>query len=267
MTEKKLNELISVIVTVHSVKKYLKKCLESIVSQTHRALEIIIVDDGSPDNSAKIYSEYARRDERIKIIRQRNKGVAAARNAGLAAATGKYVHFIDGDDYLAGKDYYVKMLTAALKAGSDITVSGFRWQAKRKTIGTKRLKTVKEMPGKIKVMNEYPAVWRYLFNKSFLDFQRIRFDQVLRGAGGEDSIFALQALYFANKLTLVPETVYFYRKNPNSICNTKCLKRIKQLESNNVYAQKKLYKFAETYQFSLANLNRWFVPEHLMTAR
>jgi len=124
-----------------------------------------------------------------------------------------------------------------------------------------------EMTDKVAVINEYPAVWRYLFDKLFLDFYRIKFDQMLRGAGGEDAIFALGALYLANKLVLVPQTVYFYRKNPNSICNTKCQKRIRQLESNNAYAWQKIYKFAEIYQFSLKNLSQWFVPEQLMTAR
>lgn len=93
-------ELISVIVPVYKVEKYLCKCVDSILAQTYANLEIILVDDGSPDNCGRICDEYALKDSRIKVIHQQNGGLSAARNAGLDIATGKYVGFIDSDDYI-----------------------------------------------------------------------------------------------------------------------------------------------------------------------
>ena len=107
---------ISVIVPVYNVEKFLAQCLESLVLQTYKNLEIIIVDDGSSDNSYKIYKKYAKSDSRIQIIKQKNAGVSAARNTGLASATGEYVHFIDSDDYI-DIDYYEKIYVLCPLAG------------------------------------------------------------------------------------------------------------------------------------------------------
>ncbi|MGN1123077.1 MAG: glycosyltransferase family 2 protein [Eubacterium sp.] len=96
MTEK----LISIVVPVYKVEQYLDRCVESIVSQTYKNLEIIIVDDGSPDNCPQMCDEWAKKDNRIKVIHKENGGVASARNVGIAAATGKYITFIDSDDYV-----------------------------------------------------------------------------------------------------------------------------------------------------------------------
>ena len=98
-------ELISVIVPVYKVEKYLHKCVDSILAQTYTNLEIILVDDGSPDSCGRICDEYAQKDNRIKVIHQQNGGLSAARNAGLDAATGSYVSFIDSDDYI-DKNYF-----------------------------------------------------------------------------------------------------------------------------------------------------------------
>ena len=92
--------LISVIVPVYKVEKYLHRCVDSILNQTYRNLEIILVDDGSPDNCGAICDEYAAKDNRIRVIHQENTGVSAARNAGLEACTGEYVAFVDSDDYV-----------------------------------------------------------------------------------------------------------------------------------------------------------------------
>ena len=98
-------DLISVIVPVYNVEKYLRKCVDSIVAQTYTNLEIILVDDGSPDNCGKICDEYAEKDSRIKVIHQKNGGLSAARNAGLDIATGDYIGFVDSDDYI-DKNYF-----------------------------------------------------------------------------------------------------------------------------------------------------------------
>ena len=94
-----MEPLVSVIVPVYKVEQYLPKCVDSILAQTHKNLEIILVDDGSPDNCGKLCDDYAAKDTRIKVIHQKNAGVAAARNAAMEMATGEYVTFLDADDY------------------------------------------------------------------------------------------------------------------------------------------------------------------------
>ena len=102
-----MNELISVIIPVYKVEKYLSKCIDSVLNQTYSNLEIILVDDGSPDNCGVICDEYAKNDNRIKVIHKENGGQADARNIGIGIATGEYVAFVDSDDYLNKKMYEV----------------------------------------------------------------------------------------------------------------------------------------------------------------
>ena len=110
-----MEELISVIVPVYKVEKYLKKCIESIISQTYKKLEIILVDDGSPDNCPKICDEYAKKDDRIKVIHKKNGGLSDARNYGIDIAKGKYICFIDSDDYISAK--FIETLYDDIKSG------------------------------------------------------------------------------------------------------------------------------------------------------
>lgn len=100
---------ISIIVPIYNIEKYLSRCLDSILAQTYKNLEVILVDDGSVDNSGMIADEYARNDQRIIVIHQVNKGVSAARNAGLDLATGDYIGFVDGDDYIESDMYEILM--------------------------------------------------------------------------------------------------------------------------------------------------------------
>lgn len=114
MTRKeRKDELISVVVPIYNVEKYIEKCIDSIINQTYTNLEIILVDDGSPDKCGKICDEYAKRDKRIKVIHKENGGVSSARNIGLDNLNGEYVTFIDADDYISNN--YCEELLNALK--------------------------------------------------------------------------------------------------------------------------------------------------------
>ena len=106
-----MNELISVIVPIYKVEAYLDECVQSIVNQTYRNLEIILVDDGSPDNCPEMCDEWARKDLRIKVIHKANAGAAAARNTAIDQAKGDYLGFVDGDDYIA-ENMFEEMLVA-----------------------------------------------------------------------------------------------------------------------------------------------------------
>ena len=110
---------ISIIVPIYNVEKYLNRCIDSIINQTYKNLEIILVDDGSPDNCGKICDEYAKKDNRIKVVHKENGGVSSARNAGLDIVTGDYIGFVDGDDYIKF-NMYEKLLNSAIKYNSDI---------------------------------------------------------------------------------------------------------------------------------------------------
>lgn len=100
-----MNDLISVIIPVYQVADYLPECLDSVLSQDHRNLEVILIDDGSKDDSGTICDRYAAADDRVKVIHQKNSGAAAAKNAGLRIATGEYLSFVDSDDYLEPNVY------------------------------------------------------------------------------------------------------------------------------------------------------------------
>lgn len=116
---------ISVIVPVYKVENYIHECIDSILNQTFQNLEIILVDDGSPDNCGKICDDYAQKDNRVKVIHQENAGLSAARNAGIQAATGKYLCFIDSDDYISA-DYCQTLYNLLITTSYDYSVCGVK---------------------------------------------------------------------------------------------------------------------------------------------
>ena len=116
-----MDSKISVIVPVYNVEPYVRECIESICGQTYRHLEIILVDDGSTDQSGAICDEYARKDSRVQIVHQKNGGLSAARNTGIAMATGEYISLIDSDDFI-GRQMLERMLAAAKASHADIVI-------------------------------------------------------------------------------------------------------------------------------------------------
>ena len=125
-----MNDKVSIIVPIYNTEKYLPKCLDSILSQTYQNLEVILVDDGSIDNSSKIVDDYAKKDSRIKVIHQQNAGQSTARNNGIKKATGDYISFIDGDDEI--KPSFINDLLSTFNDNTSLSVCGIHY---------KRLKT------------------------------------------------------------------------------------------------------------------------------
>ncbi|HBI93586.1 MAG TPA: glycosyl transferase family 2 [Terrisporobacter glycolicus] len=115
---------VSIIIPIYNVEKYLCKCIESILAQTHKNLELILVDDGSPDNSPKICDEYAQKDDRVIVIHKPNGGVSSARNAGLDRASGEYIGFIDPDDYIRS-DMYELMVDELERNNVNMAICGY----------------------------------------------------------------------------------------------------------------------------------------------
>lgn len=122
--------LITVVIPIYNVEKYLKKCIESIIKQTYKNIEIILVNDGSTDNCPKICDEYAKKDKRIIVIHKKNGGVSEARNAGIDIAKGKYITFIDSDDYVA-KEYIENLYVECEKNNTEVSLIGTRYLNKK----------------------------------------------------------------------------------------------------------------------------------------
>lgn len=116
------NPLISVVIPVYNVEEYIERCVDSVISQTYKNIEIILVDDGSPDNCPKICDDYAKKDKRVKVIHKKNGGLSDARNAGINIAKGKYISFIDSDDYVE-KEYIKVLYETLIKYNADMSIS------------------------------------------------------------------------------------------------------------------------------------------------
>ncbi len=218
---------ISVIIPVYKSEPYLNKCLDSVVNQTYANLEIICVDDGSPDNSIVILQDYAGRDKRIKIIRQENMGLSDARNNGFAVATGEWVHYLDSDDWL-DSNYFDVMLNSALQANAPVAVSGFdNENAYNGSINYDKyivLKTLRERVRGTKVIaNNY--VWRYLAKRKFLIDNNLNFPRGLRAM--EDAFFSLELVRLADCIAVAPHALYHYCLNETSIMHDKSRRKIR----------------------------------------
>jgi len=213
--------MISVIIPIYNVAKYLPQCLSSIIWQTYGDLEIICVDDGSPDNSIDILKDFAGRDGRIKIIRQKNGGISSARNAGLGIAAGEYIHFFDPDDYIP-LDYYEKMLGAALSVDADMAAGGIIFSNGEKNIiytDKMVLTSIKRKSVVTKCTRYGGFVWRYLFRRDFIEKNGLRFAE---GRLIEDVPFTLAAVEAANCIAIAPDAPYYYMQdNQSSISSSK----------------------------------------------
>ena len=117
-----MNKLISIIIPVYKVEEYLEKCVDSVIKQTYDNLEIILVDDGSPDNCGKICDQYSKKDKRVKVIHKENGGLSDARNAGIDISRGEYISFIDSDDYVE-IDYIETLYNSIIKSKISIILS------------------------------------------------------------------------------------------------------------------------------------------------
>ena len=136
---KESQDLISVIIPIYNVEQYLDRCIDSVKKQTYTNLEIILVDDGSPDNCGKMCDEYAEDDKRIKVIHKENGGLSDARNAGIEIATGEYITFIDSDDYVS-LDYVEYMYKLLKDAGAKLSICGVMDVWKIRTLKMKIVK-------------------------------------------------------------------------------------------------------------------------------
>lgn len=239
-----MEELISVIIPVFNVEKYINKCLDSIIMQTYRNLEIILIDDGSPDNCGKICDTYEKNDCRFKVIHIENSGVSAARNIGIENSKGKWISFIDSDDWIE-KDYFKNMYTTAVEEKADVVLCGYN---RVSPDGIEKINSHGE--------NESFNSQEYLINTlnpqtgfGFCHMKlikreclgRIKFEEKLQV--GEDALFNIMISKNIKKSVFLKKALYNYRINSNSV-----VKRY-----DNLYAKKYLYSMKMNKKYLLEN--------------
>lgn len=201
---------------IHNVEKYLPRCVDSIINQEYKNLEIILVDDGSPDNSPQVCDEYAEKDNRIKVIHKENGGLSDARNAGMEIATGEYVAFVDSDDWI--ETDFISELYKGIKSGADIAECATRLVGDNdQTLSVRGSKEgkISRKDALLKLILEqgiYQTVWNKLYKKS--QIQDIPFAV---GKYHEDDFWTWQIFMKIDSLYLCEKPMYNYLQRENSI--------------------------------------------------
>ena len=229
--------LVSIIVPVYKVEEYLERCIESIIKQTYKEIEIILVDDGSPDNCPIICDKWAKKDKRIKVIHKKNGGVSSARNAGLDNATGEFIGFVDSDDVISNHMY--EYLVSGMTENIDFSCckrtskENFDDEISKSSIIT----------AKQRLLNIYPwhgSVWDGLFKREIIQKYKIRFNQEYHF--GEDLIFITEYLTkCTGKVTFFDNEMYYYYMNEKSVTR----------QNDEMIRMKNEYTYFNAIRFSL----------------
>ncbi len=203
--------LVSVIVPIYCVEKYLDKCVESIVNQTYKNLEIILVDDGSPDNCPIMCDVWAEKDSRIKVIHKENGGVSSARNAALAIASGEYIGFVDGDDYIE-PNMFETLLREHIANCCQLTVCGIFFNGNSICFSDKEIINSATATERLFDYKKYQSFngWscNKLFNSEIIHHNTLTFDESI--AYCEDVLFVYQYIKYIDKVLLLNVPLYYY---------------------------------------------------------
>ena len=228
-----MNTKISVIIPVYKVEPYIRQCLDSVVNQTYTNLEIIIIDDGSPDNCGDICDEYAENDARIKVIHKENGGLAAARNDGIKLATGNWISFVDSDDWLE-LNMYEKVVNKAKNSNADITLFSLYRETQKgaervHAFSTDFVSSDKSFIYQLQLLifdKQYnpicgvkewrqAAPWDKFFKTSMIKKNNLTFPEHLKIK--EDMIFNMNIFHYAKSVAFIDLPLYHFRANPMSI--------------------------------------------------
>ena len=227
-----MEPLISVIIPVYKVEKYLDACVESVVAQTLREIEIILVDDGSPDRCGEMCDAWAAKDSRIRVIHQKNQGVSSARNAGLDAATGEYIGFVDPDDVIDPRMYAI-MLNKMQQTDVDLVeceplgcTDKQSFEQVDSLFDSQNQGTAVQMDQTIDADQRFNktgylcrmelSVWSKLFRRSVIEQHRIRF-QPFQKIASEDGLFCLEYLFNCRRIVHTSQALYAYRQRKWSL--------------------------------------------------
>ncbi len=264
---------VSIIVPVYKVENFIKRCVDSVISQTYKDWELILVDDGSPDKSGAICDEYAKSDSRIKVLHKENGGLSDARNYGLTHVTGDYVYFLDGDDWISHDTMQI-LLQSALQYQSDFVQGGFYYAYPTYLLTQKP-------SADVYAYTSEQALHELLSNKKIKNFawgnliSRELANQVpfIKGKFFEDIYWKYLILDKAQNIVLIPKPLYYYRQRQEGISGTFSARNLDLLKG----MEERLRFISSKYpQLSAIALNQYWLTsfqfqqaamkEHALTA-
>lgn len=239
---------VSIIIPVYNAEKYIDDCLKSLICQTYKNIEIVLVDDGSKDNSYNICLQYSKEYDFIKTYHKKNGGPSSARNFGINKSTGEYICFVDSDDTVS-KDYVEKLL----QNEADLIICGFVELYGK----TKRIKKICDDIQKynneeiyIKLLessesDKFNSPWGKLYKKDIIDSNDVVFDESLKM--GEDLIFNINYLKYCKSFIIIPDCLYYYNKNVGGSLTKKFEFSRWNIEKYVYYQYKALYEYYNLY--------------------
>lgn len=255
-------DLISVIVPVYKVEKYLEKCIESIIKQTYTNLQIILVDDGSPDNCGKICDEYAKKDSRIEVIHKINGGLSDARNVGINRANGRYIGFVDSDDYIK-EDMYEKLINLIKEYDADISICNLydvidgKEYVRNKDNGIHEYSRIDILKEILLDKNIQSYAWNKLYKKELFDEIKYPIRKKYEDIGTTFYLFEK-----CNKIVVISEPEYYYLKRADSLVNNVTESTI--LDYTEIIIQRYLYIKQNIKE--LRKYNNYYLAKTLITA-
>lgn len=263
---------VSIIVPVYNVEKYLDRCLQSLLNQTLKDIEIILVDDQSPDNCPKMCEYYAKIDKRVKVIHKKNGGLGFARNSGLEIATGEYVAFVDSDDFV-DVGMYEKLYSIASINNSDIVFCGFNSFENGQIVGGKSevnslttykdkncegvlLGMVHNCGDKKSIVKYEMSVWHGIYNHQVLLDNEISFCSE-RIFISEDIIFHIDFIKHCQTISFIPDRFYYYCYNEESLTKTYRKERL----GRHIILFKEIKRriLANNYSFDISKVSNLFL--------
>lgn len=256
------NDLISIIIPVYKVEEYLEKCIESVLKQTYTNLQIILVDDGSPDNCGKICDEYAKKDSRIEVIHKVNGGLSDARNVGIAKAKGKYIGFVDSDDYIK-EDMYEILINLIKEYDADVSICNLydvidgKEYIRNNENGIQeysRLEILKEV---LLDKNIQSYAWNKLYKKELFDEIKYPIGKKYEDIGTTFYVFEK-----CNKIVVTSKPEYYYLKRSDSLVNNVTESTV--LDYTDIIIQRYLYTQKNIEE--LRKYNNYYLAKTLITA-
>ena len=224
------NKKVSIVIPIYNVEKFLADAIESVLNQTYKNLEVILVDDGSPDNCGKICDEYALKDERIKVIHKVNGGLSAARNSGIEIATGDYIMFLDSDDLLT-ENACELFLNKIESENADYVIGnyincdedGTVWE--KPIFNTEKYSEfkldIKDYTDSFFIMNS--SACNKMFRREFIEKLGLRFEV---GLPAEDAIFTTYCFIKSTRVFYIPDIIYIYRqRNAGTSISMNCTQK------------------------------------------
>lgn len=245
---------VSVIIPVYNVAPYLRRCLDSVKAQTCTDIEVLLVDDGSTDESAQLCRAYAGEDSRFRLFTQANAGASAARNLAMDRATGRYLQFVDGDDWLT-PDATASLLHTAESTGCDLAVSRFyrvqgdRYAEKGHIQGDKVMtrREYAEFMVKAPANFYYGVMWNKLYRRAIVEAAHLRCDAQVTWC--EDFLFNLNYIACCRLIATVGRPLYYYFQREDSLVNTQATLRKTITTKRRTFAEyKELYQTLDLYE-------------------